>query len=275
MKQHAIIPKAVLAGTAVFLSTGSGLLAGEPAPYVAPVVPPPDCSGCINPGFYVEGSLLYLNSYASTDGDYDGDWDFGYRGAIGYETPTGLFVELTGFYYEGDFDIDDQFGRLDGEVEHYYIDLVVGDTVHCGELCLAVSGGLRWGGLNADARERVSGATTYRRENEFEGWGPVVKIEGTRALNEQFGIYAELSQSILFGELDERERFDGEGGQDFDFDSDTLAAITEIGAGIEYKFGLGPVSNAFVRLGFEGQYWMVDGSDHGLVGGVLKVGGRF
>ena len=72
MKQH--VSTVALAGLALFLSASARSSAAEPAPFVAPPAAPSDCSGCIDPGFYVEGELLYMNSYRA-QGDYDGDWD--------------------------------------------------------------------------------------------------------------------------------------------------------------------------------------------------------
>lgn len=255
MKQHALLKKAVLA----LFAGSTGLFAGEPAPMLAP---PSDCSGCTNPGFYVEGSLLYMNSYRS-DTNYDGDWELGYRGSVGFETQSGLFAELTGFYYSGDY--GNGTPGFSGEADFYTVDLMIGDTVHCGELCVAIAGGLRYGGFE-DARKFAGGP---QDSFEFDGWGPVIEIAAERSLTEQFSLYAELRQSILFGESDTT----GQRGPNQS--SDTIAAITEIGAGLQFNFAMGPVQNAFVRAGFEGQYWHIDGGDSGLLGGVLSVGATF
>lgn len=258
MKQ-AFMKSALLTSAALFAGS-TGLLAGDP--YIAPPAPA-DCSGCTNPGFYLEGELLYLNSYRA-GGGYDADWDLGYRGSAGYENASELFAEITAFYYQGDYSAPSQ---INGEVDFYYVDLTVGDTVHCGELCLAINGGLRYGGFEDNHTQGAAGTTRQRRSYEFDGWGPTIEIEATRALSERFGLYAELRQSILFG-----EGVDKSGGQSST--TDTTGAVTEIGAGVQANFNLGAIE-AFVRAGFEGHYWHVDTSDHGLWGGVLKVGGRF
>lgn len=262
--KHVFMKSAVLASAAL-VAGSTGLFAGEPAPYLAPPAAPSDCSGCTNPGFYVEGELLYLNSYRA-GGGYDGDWDLGYRASAGFENASGLFAEITGFYYQGDYSAT---GNIDGEVDFYYLDFTVGDTVHCGELCVAINGGLRYGGFEDNYRQGVVGAAQQRRSYEFDGWGPTIEIEATRAITEQFALYAELRQSILFGEGESKAT-----GQNTSSTSDTIGAVTEIGAGLQANFTLGAV-DAYVRAGFEGQYWHIDDSDHGLWGGVLKVGGRF
>ena len=59
------------------------------------------------------------------------------------------------------------------------------------------------------------------------------------------------------------------------FKTDTLTSIIEIGAGLQANFGLGPIAEAFLRAGFEGQYWMEDETHRGLFGGVLTLGANF
>ena len=252
MKQHAFIKHAVLASTVLLAAPAA--FAGEPAPYVAPAS---DCSGCIDPGFYVEGSLLYMNSYNGDINNYDGDWDLGYRGTVGFENQSGLFAQITGFYYGGDYDVGNS---VSGEVDVFSLDALIGDTVHCGELCLSIAGGLRYGVLDSDESNTGGNTQSY----EFDGWGPVIEIEAERSITERFGLYAELRQALLFGE---QESSNGT--------SDTLSSVTEIGVGVQVNFAAGPVQNAFIRAGIEGQYWIVDSSDVGLFGGVIKVGGRF
>lgn len=224
-----------------------------PPPYVAPK----DCDGCVEPGFYLSASLLYLHAYNSDIDEFDGEWDAGFRGQLGWESANGLFVEFTGMYHETDY--SGANGVVNGSFEFFYLDATVGDTIHCGELCLAVSGGLRyshfefnedWGGMNNDT--------------EFDGVGPVFNIEATRAVHPNVNLYANIRQSLLFGESDY-----------IGFKTDTLASVTEIGGGLEWKFDLGSFSNTFVRAGIEGQYWHVDSASIGLLGGVLSVGSHF
>ena len=102
-----------------------------------------------------------------------------------------------------------------------------------------------------------------RNLSEFDGIGPVFGIEATRTVAERFDIYGNIRQSLLFGE----DNYNG-------FTTDTLLAITEIGAGVQYNFALATV-DAWLRAGFEGQYWWEDASDIGLFGGVFSAGGRF
>ena len=55
-------------------------------------------------------------------------------------------------------------------------------------------------------------------------------------------------------------------------DSDTIASITELEGGIQYNFDGGALSDAYIRLGLEGQYWVQDSVDTGLFGGILEFG---
>jgi hypothetical protein len=98
---------------------------------------------------------------------------------------------------------------------------------------------------------------------------PVIEIAAERALSERLSLYVELSQSILFGEAESGAL------QQASSTTDTLAAITEIEAGLQLSFGLGPVQNAFIRVGFEGHYWHINSANTGLWGGVLSIGGTF
>lgn len=258
MNQHASKSWAALTGSAILLGAASMAFAGEKSPIMAPPPPPPaDCDGCVNPGFYLSGSLLYLNAYNSDISEFEGEWDLGYRGSVGWESDTGLFVELTGFYHETDYEGEN--GVVTGDFEAHYIDLVIGDTIHCGEVCLSVAAGLRYAGF--EFNEDWGGMP---QDSDFDGWGPVLAIEATRALSERFGLYATLRQALLFGES---EFYDGTGT----YDTDTLASVTEIGAGVHIDLW----TAAFLRLGFEGQYWLVDDAHVGLFGGVLELGANF
>jgi hypothetical protein len=228
---------------------------------VAPPPPAKECDGCNDPGFFVQGTLLYLKSYNSDIGDYSGEWDLGYRGKIGYENASGLRFELTGFYHQTDF--TGEQGLVTGTHTFYSVDATLGDTIHCGELCLSIAAGLRFGGNEFD--EDWGRMAT---NSEFNGIGPVIAIEATRSLSERFALYATLRQALLFGEED---YFDGADT----FTTDTLASVTEIGAGFQMNFGVGGVTDAYVRAGFEGQYWLDDGGNIGLFGGVLGLGANF
>lgn len=239
-----------------------GAITGAQAGIHNIVTPPPpaDCTGCINEGVYLHGSLLYLQSYNTDVNEYDGEWDMGYRGKLGYENDTGLFAEITAFYHDTDFtgEVIPPASRVTGNMEFFYLDATVGDTFHCGELCLRVSGGLRYGHQVFD--EDWGG---MRNVTDFDGVGPVFGLDVTRDINDGFSIYANFRQSLLFGESD----YNG-------FKTDTLASVTELGAGVQWNFDLGK-NDAFVRAGFEGQYWLVDDSHIGLLGGVLTLGATF
>jgi hypothetical protein len=205
-----------------------------------------------------------MNSYRSGSSGYEGEWDLGFRAQVGFENQSGLFGKVTGFHYGGDYDLDSP--GFSGEVDFYYVDALIGDTIHCGELCVAIAGGLRYGGFE-DVEKRSGQAIV--RSYEFDGWGPVIEIAAERALSERLSLYAELSQRILFGEAEPGAL------QQASSTTDTLAAITEIEAGLQLSFGLGPVQNAFIRVGFEGHYWHINSANTGLWGGVLSIGGTF
>ena len=296
MKQYTkFLHTAVLATSALGLGAAS-ISAGEVVPMPAPV---PECG---TPGWTFTAAALYLKSYQASSsesleswegGTYDGDFDWGFRGSIGYERPDGLFFRLVGFWWEGDHDYkydgrdsDERFTpRVGGKTKAYSFDLLVGDTFCPTEnTSIEISAGLRYAKLEQsttwdDVNDGFGFRGTY--DTEFDGWGPTLQIRTRRTLTDRWGLYADFQQSFLFGEseLRDREGFfeDGDEEEFFDdkFSSDSLAAISEIRGGIEYLWGWNRIQNAYVRLGAEGQYWWVDSEDLGLVGGHLEVGFTF
>jgi hypothetical protein len=258
-----------LVGAAGALIGSTALLtAGEPAPYVAPE-PTSSCDACNDPGWYASATALYLKSYANgvsdlEAGGYDGDWDFGARGALGFERPDGLFFELSGFWYDGEGDFDD-VDSVGADIEAWYIDFLVGDNLHCGEACLDYAFGIRYADSELEVSDDFESVT-----EEFDGFGPVLQLRGSRPLSGNFGIYAQFTQAILFGESDFSVDF-GEGERESG-DSDTIASITELEGGLQYNFDGGALSDAYIRLGLEGQYWVGDSVDTGLFGGILEFG---
>lgn len=273
MKSHPIIKTAgalsyiLVLGSSPALQAGIQHISASPKSAKGGIEPmesipaPRECDGCVEPGFYLTASLLYLHSYNSEENDYRGEWDAGARGSVGWASPSGLLFELTGFRHETDFTSD--LGAALGNLEFYYVDLTVGDSIQCGEFCLSYSGGIRYGGN--EFSENRAGVVDV---SEFDGIGPVIAIGASVSLTEHIGLYATLRQSLLFGE-DVFE--DGLGGR---FPTDTLTGITEIGVGAQCNFGLGGI-DAFLRAGVEGQYWLEDGGNIGLFGGVLSVGSHF
>ena len=289
MNNTALTRCAVLASSAIVLGSSPLLTAGTPSPYVPIPTPEPECG---NPGWTVTAAALYLKNYQSSQalseswgGGYDGDFDWGFRGSIGYERLDGLFFRVVGFWYEGDFDYSDinpddfevDSANAGGKFKAWDIDLLIGDTFCPTEnTSLEVSAGLRYAQLEESTRgdyifgpPRDETVLSYDQEIEFDGWGPTFQIRGRRTLTDRIALYADFQQSFLFGER--TLRFEGapEG------DSDTLASISEIRGGIEFGWGWNQIQNAYLRLGGEGQFWLVDSADIGLVGGVAEVGFNF
>ncbi|NNC88175.1 MAG: hypothetical protein HKN82_06910 [Akkermansiaceae bacterium] len=259
----------------LFLGYVASLQAGEVGPmaYVPPA-PVSDCDACNDPGPYGSLSLLYLKPYGTDGFEGDGDWDLGARGTLGFERPDGLFYELNGFWYEGEFDPEDsRSSDYQSEISHWYIEGLIGDNLHCGEACLDLAFGLRYAQIDDD-RRRVSiksgtpppgNGVSIIRADHFEGFGPVVRLDGTRTLTDQVTLYGGLSQAILFGELDRRRSQS----------ADTVVPVTEIELGLQFNFNMGAIQGAHARLGLEAQYWSMPYDDFGLIGGVLGVGFNF
>ena len=298
MKRHAIIKPAVFASSILFVGATSGLTAGEPAPIIP--APAPECG---NAGWTFTAAALYLKSYGTgsaliddeslySGGTYDGDFDWGFRGSIGYERPDGLFFRLVGFWWEGDYDRKngstdfdgDEIRRDGGSSKAYSFDLLVGDTFcPTQNTSVEVSAGLRYAKVERDQKiDAVNVGDpdinySLSRDLEFDGWGPTFQIRGRRTLTDRIGLYADFQQSFLFGEAELSHTKDGLIDDDWDDKgtADTLAAISEIRGGIEFLWGWNQIQNAYLRLGGEGQYWWIDSDAIGLVGGVAEVGFNF
>ena len=273
-QRHTICATLTTAG--LFVGSLTLLPAGEVGPMAAfaPPAPVSDCDACNAPGWYAGASLLYLESYGDSaqGGTMDGDWDLGARGTLGFERPDGLFIELNGFWYEGDYDYE----NYSGEIDSYYIEALIGDNLHCGEACLDYAFGLRYASLEKSGSFSESINSTSLLElpegngqgsnfREYEGFGPVVRLDGVRPLNDRVSLYAGLSQALLFGEEKESE----------DSDDDKVAFVTELEGGIQIGLNAGQLQDAHVRLGIEAQYWSFDEHDTGFFGGVLGAGFNF
>lgn len=76
----------------------------------------------------------------------------------------------------------------------------------------------------------------------FNGIGPVITIKATCSLSERFALYAELRQSVLFG-----ENVDKSGGHSST--TDTIGAMTKIGAGVQANFNFSAIEAFVPALG--------------------------
>ncbi len=270
MKRYAI-PTA-LAGTLMC----SAAMAGEPVMDKTPIAPPPthDHDGCVNPGFSIDAGILYMKGQGD---DVETDWDVAWRGNLRYTMNDGLFFEIRGFYHEADLDelFEDEFDDIDdfatGDFETWYLDFLIGDNIHNGsKFCVDFSAGVRYFNSEGDVKGRRGAFDGERPKISYDadGVGPVFRLEGTRQLAGNWSLYFDFTQAILFGDNDTDVRYT-DGFKDSD-SSDTVSFITEIGGGIQYTFGAG-----HIRVGGEGQYWALDGTDIGLYGVAAELGWSF
>ena len=267
------------------------VFAGTPAPVTPP--PPP-----AEQGFTLGLEALYLRSYQSNGQYNSGDWDFGYRGSLGYQFGDGLFVKATYFGYGSDVQgyitegKNGEYTINSAELDVSYIDLVVGQNFKPTEnLKLSPYVGLRWGTFE----ESATSVKYYsdgdfkegeRRGNDFSGLGIVLGIDMTRSLGNNFSLYGVAKQSVLFGESDNTDiKYKVDTDPDNkSYSDDRVVYITELGLGLQYDFCFNNVVGN-VRLGVEAQYWgglsseKVDGKESnantGLAGFVLGANFRF
>lgn len=274
----------------LLLLSAAPLFAGEPAPMMTPAPAPVAGCDCLQ-GFTFGLEALVLRPYADVSDNEVDDFEFGFRGSLGYEFGDCLFAKLTGFGYSSDiiegngspgfnFAFDEQ-----GEVDVAYVDLVIGQHF-CPDDKLKLSPfvGLRWASVSADYRYRefgvLDGVQTFgeKYSSDFDGLGIVIGIDATRSLGNSFSIYGTAKQSIVFGEGE----FLSYGWNDEDGyfrtgsdDSDDVIFVTELGLGVQYDFAFSNVA-ANVRAGVEAQWWtgtsgvsQGSGDDLGLAGFVF------
>lgn len=274
------------------LLTTAPTFAGEVTPATAPA-PQCDCPQ----GWTVGLEALALKAYAGYDGERDdADYEFGFRGSVGYEFSDCLFVKFTGFGYSADlydyknYEQDGDYTyRNNEEFDASYFDLVVGQHFTPGDkFSLSPYVGLRWAEAESDRKSGTDYSSdsnnfdsSYRSNSDFSGLGIVVGIDGTRSLANGFSLYGTAKQSVVFGSRDQSysNTYDGEQDSSGSDSSDDVLFISELGLGMQYDFSFSNVSSN-VRLGVEGQWWAgagygEGGDDIGLAGFVVGANFRF
>ena len=261
------------------LLTTAPTFAGE----VTPATAPAPQSACPQ-GWTVGLEALALKAYAGYSDDRDdADYEFGFRGSVGYEFSDCLFVKFTGFGYSADLydltstDGDDTY-RSSEEFDASYFDLVVGQHFTPGDkFSLSPYAGLRWAEAESNNKNsRVNSDndsdSSNRNNSDFSGLGIVVGIDATRSLANGFSLYGTAKQSVVFGSYDQSNSstYDGEPRGSRSSSSDDVLFISELGLGMQYDFSFSNVSSN-VRLGVEGQWWA--GAGFGAGGRERKGGG--
>jgi len=268
--------------TLTLLLTAAPLFAGTPAP----VAPAPQYNS--EQGFTLGLEPMALRPFQSS-GNYDkSDYDFGYRGSLGYQFADGLFLKAIYFGYNTDVldrstaTVGDLFHE-DAHMSVSYLDFVVGQTFKPTETFkLSPSIGLRWATFNegyssTDIRTLTAPSTTYYHErNAFSGLGLVVGLDATRTLGENFSLYGTLKESAVFGNCDASNT--PTSSNSYSSSTDRVLFISEMGLGVQYDFCFSNVTSN-IRLGVEGQWWAGQSSNSsentGLAGFVLGANFRF
>ena len=207
---------------------------------------PPASEACCPWGFSAQALLLKAHQ---NEGGYDNNQDFeaGYRVAVSYQgCDGGLGVRLRYFDWEGD---NDWYPSMSA------FDLEVFDGFELGEWQGEFSFGLRY----ATFEESMD-------ETDFDGWGPTLGVEMTRALSGPFSIYAGARASLVYGDV---EYSDGSVGF---VENDAFISILELSGGLQYSFS----ECSYLRVGLEAQNWESisygDNEDSALFGGTVEVG---
>ena len=270
--------------TLTLLLTAAPLFAGTPAP----VAPAPQYNS--EQGFTLGLEPMALRPFQSS-GNYDkSDYDFGYRGSLGYQFNDGLFLKATYFGYNTDT-LDNSPSLLTHESAHMsvsYLDFVVGQTFKPTETFkLSPSIGLRWATFNEGYSRTTTGSgftavtqvpvTTYSHiRNAFSGLGLVAGLDATRMLANNFSLYGTLKESAVFGNCDASNT--PTSSNSYSSSTDRVLFISEMGLGVQYDFCFSNVTSN-IRLGVEGQWWAGQSSNSsentGLAGFVLGANFRF
>lgn len=222
------------------------------------------CADCCRRGWIAGGEMVVLKAYQSEGQLTDQNYRTGFRGWIGYQREDGLGVRLTGFDYFQRGGTAATNG-LRSVVDTDYIDMEVIDSFNICNWNLLVGGGLRYD----DTRiySPISQGIGGNVDSRFTGLGPVVSVQLTRAINENWSLFGGLRSSILAGSNPSPglARLD-----------DTTLTIQELQVGGQYNWARSRGGIAFIRSGMEGQWYSGfadgDSEDLTLLGGFISVG---
>lgn len=186
-------------------------------------------------------------------------------------------TDITEVVFAAFGDTLDVFHRL----EMNTLDLEVTQDFQLGSSALRIAGGIRYLRLDQtfganDDNAIVPESLRYRQS--FEGIGPTVAMELTRAIGFNLSFYAQARGSVTFGERDEYLVYDFVGGGSAYTRSgaDEMISVGELGIGLQADLGA-----LFIRGGYEGQIWWNAGSpnegigDMGLHGFNVSAGLNF
>ena len=255
--------------------------------------PQSDCE----PGWTLGLDALALRPFQSEGNYREGNYDFGYRGSLGYQFNDCLFTKMSYFGFDGDV-LDEEIpddgpgGRFNGTLDVSALDWVVGQHFRpTDKLTLSPFVGLRWAEFKEDFSEFTVSTVDglYDEEHDFSGYGLIVGTDGTRSLANNFSLYGVAKQSVVFGSSDFSSRVTIDDVEDdaFSYSEDSVVSITELGFGLQYDFGFGNGATANIRAGVEGQYWaglsggfeseesFSDSENVGLAGFLLGANFRF
>jgi hypothetical protein len=222
------------------------------------------CADCCRRGWIAGGEMVVLKAYQSEGQLTDQNYRTGFRGWLGFQREDGLGIRLTGFDYfqRGG---TSQTAPPRSEVDTNYLDLEAIDSFNICNWNLLVGSGIRYD----DTRlfSPISNGIGGNLDSRFTGVGPVVSVQLTRAINENWSLFGGLRSSILAGSNP------SPGAARLD---DTTLTIQEIQVGGQYNWARGRGGIAFIRSGLEGQWYSGfadgDSEDLTLMGGFVSIG---
>lgn len=152
----------------------------------------------------------------------------------------------------------------DYDFDHTAVDLSVGQRINVGSnLNLRLFGGLRYASLEQDFDIfYTNGVNTVNisEQNDFDGIGPRVGLEGRWGFGQGFSIFGEAAGSVLVGDFDLSYTDIENGGAstrvniDESFDN-RVVPVVEGRVGIAYNAKLASERSFGVSLGYEWQNW--------------------
>ena len=223
------------------------------------------CAACCRRGWIAGAEIVTLKAFQSEGQLTDMNYRTGFRGWLGYQREDGLGIRLTGFdYFQRGGNANTVGPR--SVVDTNYIDLEAIDSINVCNWNLLVGGGVRYDDTRifSPLSNDIGGFANSR----FTGVGPVVSVQLTRAINENWSLFGGLRSSILAGS---NPVAPGAGRLD-----DTLLTIQEIQMGGQFNWTRGRGGIGFIRSGIEAQWYSGfangDSEDLTLMGGFISIG---
>jgi hypothetical protein len=206
---------------------------------------------CASPSWYVGYELTVLQPYVANTAaaiNFDDEYGFGHRLVAGYDGGSGMGARLRFWFYNHGHDLVPPVGSLGIDMDVLDLEFTLNEQLRNWDLM--VSGGVRYGrlGLTLD----TLGIGLGNGELAFEGVGPTVSLEATRAFGDHnLYLIGNARTSLLIGDWRNSQVL---GFANLD---DDLTTVFESQLGVGYTCQLNRAT-LNIRTVWETQFWMND-----------------